>query len=80
MSNYKEKRVKLTTQLNWLRYVTKNKTGKTLRRSKKKWQDEQFPHELFVTTRQKVKIGSPFANNISTDIKLNKGKFTKITQ
>ena len=29
-------------------------------------------HELFITTRQKTKIGNDLANNPSTDIKLSK--------
>ena len=43
MANYKEARVKLT----------KNKTKITLRISKKNVEDEELPHELFLTTRQK---------------------------
>ena len=41
-------RVKLTnTQLNKLKFGAKNKTGATLRLTKKNFQDEEFPHEPF---------------------------------
>ena len=54
--SFEEARIKLTnTQLNKLKFVTKNSTGATLRISKKNFQDEELPHELFVTTRQKTK-------------------------
>ena len=35
---------------------------------------------LFLTTRQKAKIRNAFANNISTDIKLNKAQISKEIQ
>ena len=73
MSNYEEARFKLTnTQLNKLTSATKNKTGTTLRITKKIFQDEELPHELFITTRQKTKIRNAFANNMPIDIKLSK--------
>ena len=73
MSNYEEARFKLTnTQLNKLTSATKNKTGITLRITKKIFQDEELPHELFITTRQKTKIRNAFANNMPIDIKLSK--------
>ena len=54
--SFEEARIKLTnTQLNKLKFVTKNSTGATLRISKKNFQDEELQHELFVTTRQKTK-------------------------
>ena len=71
MTNYEEARVKLTNcQLNKLNSAAKNKTGTTLRITKKNFQDEELSHELFLTTRQKAKIRNAFANNMSTDIKL----------
>ena len=43
--------VKLThTQLNKLKSAAKNKTGTILRLTKKKFEDEELPHELFLTT------------------------------
>ena len=81
MSNYEEAIVKLTnTQLNKLKSAAKNKTGTILRIIKEKFQDEELPHELFLTTRQKSKIRNAFANNILTDIKRSKGKLSKIIQ
>ena len=51
MVSYEEARVKLTnTQLNKLKSAAKNKTGTTLRITKKNFQDEELPHELFLTT------------------------------
>ena len=52
MVNYQEVRVKVTnTQLNKLRSVAKNKTGTILRFNRKNFEDEELPHELFLTTR-----------------------------
>ena len=74
-------RVKLTnTQLNKLKSSAKNKTGTILRLNKKKFEDEELPHELFLTTRQTTKKRNAFANNISTDIKLSKAQISKIIQ
>ena len=79
MANYQEARVKLTnTQLKKLKYAAKNKTGTILRLKKKKCEDEEWPHELFLTTRQTTKIKNVFANNIPTEIKLSKGQISKL--
>ena len=52
MANYQEARVKPTnTQLNKIKCAAKNKAGTTLRLNKKKFEDEEFPHKLFLTTR-----------------------------
>ena len=81
MASYEEARVKLTnTQLNKLKCLTKNKTGTTLRITKKNFQDEELPHKLLLTTRQTIKVRNAFANNMSTDIKLSKAKISKIIQ
>ena len=70
MVNYEEARVKLTNiQLSKLKSSAKNKTGTTLRITKKNFQYEELPHELFLTTRQKTKIRNTFASSMSTDIK-----------
>ena len=67
MASYEEAKVKLTnTQLNKLKSAAKNKTGKILRINKKNFRDEEFPHELFLTTRQATKIWNSFANNMLT--------------
>ena len=41
------------------------------------FQDEELLHLLFLTTRQKSKIRNVFANNMPTDIKLNKAQISK---
>ena len=69
MTNYKEARVKL-----------KNKTGTTLRITKKNFQDEELPRELSITARQKTKIRNAFASNMLTDIKLSKALLSKLIQ
>ena len=61
-------RVKLTnTQLITLKSVAKNKTRTILRLLKKNFEEEELPHELFLTTRQETKIRNVFANNMSID-------------
>ena len=73
MANYQEARVKLTnTQLNKIKCAAKNKAGTILRINKKKFEDEEFPHKLFLTKRQITKIINAFAYNMPTDIKLSK--------
>ena len=51
-----------------------------LRISKKKFEGEDLPHELFVTTRQTTKIRNAFADNMSTDIELSKAQISKVIQ
>ena len=52
MEIYQEVRVTLTnTQLNKLKSAAKNKAGTILRSNKKNFDDEELPHELFLTTR-----------------------------
>ena len=65
MVNYQEARVKLTnTQLKKLKSAAKNKTATILRLNKKNFQEKEFPHELFLTTKQTTKIRYAFANNM----------------
>ena len=45
----------------------KNKAETILRTNKKNFQDEEFPHELFLATRRTAKTKNVFANNMSTD-------------
>ena len=50
MEYYQEAKVKLTnTLLNELTSVAKYKTGTILRLNKKNFEDEELPHELFLT-------------------------------
>ena len=81
MANYQEERVKLTnTQLNKLKPAAKNKTGTIIRSNRKNFEDEELPHELFLTTRETTKIRNVFVNNMSRDIKLSKAQISNIIQ
>ena len=81
MESYQEARVKLTNiQLKKLQSAAKNKTGIILRLKRKKFEDEEFQHELFLTTRQTTKIRNAIANNMSTDIKLIQTQIYEIIQ
>ena len=81
MANYQEGRVKLTnTQLNKLKPAAKNKTGTIIRSNRKNFEDEELPHELFLTTRETTKIRNVFVNNMSRDIKLSKAQISNIIQ
>ena len=39
-----------------------------------------LPHELLLTTRQKIKLRNAFNNNMSIDLKLSKAQISKIIQ
>ena len=60
-----------TTQLKKLKTAVRNKTGTTLKMSLKIFDGNNLPHELLLTTRQKVWLRNAFNNNMSTDIKLS---------
>ena len=51
-----------------------------MKNTKKKFQDEELSHELFLRTRQKSKMRNAFTKNMSTDIKLRKALLSKIIQ
>ena len=81
MADYQEVRFKLIkAQLNKLKSSVKNNTGTTLRITPENFQDDEMPHELFLTARQKTKVRNTFANNMSTDKKLSKSQLAKIIQ
>ena len=42
--------------------------------------ENDLPHELLLTARQKTKLRNAFNNNMSTDIKLSKAQSPKIIQ
>ena len=48
--------------------------------NKKSFENDELPHELFLTTRQTTKIRDAFANNMPTDIKFSKAQISKIIQ
>ena len=81
MVEYSKVNVKLSdTQLKKLKTVVKSKTGTTLRMSLKMFTENDLPHELLLTTRQKAKLRNAFNNNMSADLKLSKAQISKIIQ
>ena len=42
--------------------------------------ENNLPHELLLTTRQKTKVRNAFNNNTSLDLKLSKAQISKIFQ
>ena len=63
-----------------LKSAEKNKAETILRLNKKKSEEDELLHELFLATRQTTKIKNSFANNMSADIKLSKAQMSKIIQ
>ena len=59
------------TQLKKLKTTVKNQTGTTLRMSLKMLNENDLPHDLLLTARQKTKLRNAFNNNISPDLKLS---------
>ena len=81
MVEYSKVNVKLLdTQLKKLKDAVKNNTRTTLRMSLKMFNENNLPHQLLLTKRQKTKLRNAFNNNMSTDIKLSKAQITKIIQ
>ena len=81
MTNYQEAIVKLTNaQLNKLKSAAKSRTGAITKTKMKNFQDEELPHESFLTTIQTTKIRNPLANNMLIHIKLSKVQISKIIQ
>ena len=81
MVEYSKVNVKLSDkQLKNLKDAVKNNTGTTLRISLKMLNENNLPHELLLTTRQKTKLRNAFNNNTSTYIKLSKAQITKVIQ
>ena len=61
-----------------MKSTVRNKTGTTLRMNLKMFNENNLPHELLLTTRQKTKLKYAFNNNMSTVIKLFKAQISKI--
>ena len=81
MVEYSKVNVKLSdTQLKNLKTAAKNITGAALKISLKMVNGNDLPHELLLTTRQKIKLRNAFNNNMSTDLKLSKAQISKIVQ
>ena len=81
MVEYSKVNVKLSdTNLKKLKIAVKNKTGTTLRMSLKMLDENDLPHDLLLTTRQKTKLRNTFNNNMSTDLKLSNAMISKLIQ
>ena len=81
MVEYSKVNVKLSDiQLKKLKTAVKNKTGTALRISLKMFNGNDLPHELLLTTRQKIKLRNGFNNNMSTELKLSRAQTSKIIQ
>ena len=81
MVEYTKVNVKLSdSQIKKLRDAIKDNTGTTLRISLKMFNENNLPHELSLTTRQKTKIRNTFNNNMSTDLNFSKAQINKIIQ
>ena len=81
MVEYTKVNVKLSdAQLKKLKTAAKDKTRITLRMSLKMFAGNDLPHELLLTTRQKIKLRNAFNNNMSTNSKLSKAQISKIIQ
>ena len=82
MVEYSKVNVQLSdTQLKKkLKIAVKNKTGTTLRISLKVFNENDLPHELLLTTRQKAKLRNAFNSIMSTDLKPSKAQISKIIQ
>ena len=46
----------------------------------KRFAENDLPHELLLTTREKTKLRNVFNNNMSTDLKLSRAQISKIIQ
>ena len=77
MVEYCKVNVKLSNlQLNKLKTAAKNQTEVTLRMNIKMFSENNWPHELILTTRQETKLRNVFKNNMLTDIKLFKAQIS----
>ena len=81
MAEYNKANVKLSdTQLKKLKTAFENKAGTTIRMNLKMFAENDLPHELLLTTRQKTNLRNAFNKNMSTDLKISKAQISKIIQ
>ena len=81
MIEYSKINCKLTNlQLNKFKKAVKSNEGATLRKGIKKFNKDELPHELLLTTRQNTKLRNAINNNLATDIKLSKAQIKKLIQ
>ena len=81
MVEYSKVNCKLTNvQLNKFKKAVKSNQGATLRLGIKKFNKDELPHGLLLTTRQNTKLRNAINNNLPTDIKLSKAQIKKLIQ
>ena len=81
MVEYTKVNVKLTyLQLSKLKKAVKSNDSTTLRISIKKFNKDELPHELLLTTRQSTKLRNAKNNNMATDLKLSKARIRNMIQ
>ena len=81
MIEYSKVNVKLSdSQIKKLKDAVKDNTETALRINLKMYNRNDLPHELLLTTGQKIKLRSAFNNNMSADLKLSKTQIVKIIQ
>ena len=81
MVEYSKVNVKLSdAQIKKIKDAVKDNTETTLRINLRMFDENDLPHELLLTARQKTKLRNAFNNNISADIKLSKAQISKIIQ
>ena len=79
MTNFPKVIVKLTnTQPIKSKPGVKNEPGAILTINKKKIKDIELPHESFIITRETRKTRNGFFNNMSSVIKFEKAKISKV--
>ena len=79
MAEYSKINCKLTNvQLNKLKKAVKSNEGATLSLGIKKFNKDETPHELLLTTRQSTKLHNAINNNSAIDIKLSKAQTKKL--
>ena len=81
MVEYTKANVKLKNlQLSKLKKAVKSNERATLQIGIKKFNKEDLPHELLLTTRQSAKLRNAINNNLATDKKLSKAQIKKLIQ
>ena len=81
MVEYSKVNCKLTNvQLNKVKKAVKSNEGATLRLGIKKFNKDELPHELLLTTRQNTKLCKAINNNLATDIKLSTAQIKNLIQ
>ena len=77
MVEYDKVNVKLSDlQFNRQKTAVKNNAGVILRMNIKMFNENNLPHELLLTTRQKPKLRNAFENKMLTNIKLSKAQIS----